>query len=924
MDSSRETVNRALIDLGSTNVRISVLIVIFAGILPFLWFKPSFLIANGDYYPYYMSTGGSLNKDIYLWSQNSLGKPSPYPAYVLYGLIWASAQFLRIGTDLLQILLLSFYLSLSAFSMLYLVRSLYPGRPIASYVASTFYVFNFFVMTNLLLNTGFAWVYSFLPLLIVFLRKTLVEMHHRARNVLFLGSTFAMVASISSMNVANEAILIIVLSFFGIYFIYDSQISTLIKAENLIMALAVSVALSIWWIFPLLNFYLFSPSIQLQQDINVASWSWTHSRASFLNLFQLNGFWGWRPEYYPYYTAYSNDIILTFLLFFPFLLASLALMFRDSKRRLNVYLILLVLFFMFLAKGLHEPLGAVNSFLYSSIPLASMFREPVSKFTLPSVLCLALLLGFSAEKVTTFAKRHIGFYASKLFAVGIILVLMISVFPFFTNPLETKTESIPYSSQIQVPQYWYDAADWLNNIPGDFRVLVTPFDDFYHIPYIWGGYINDDIWERMTVKSIISPCYSFTYEVNPNVDKLLDRLRDTIKCGLTDEFDTLMSLLQVRYIVQRNDIDTEYLFLQNRYVLTPQEMRNFLSAQPHLILIKKFGSIDIYEFTEPEPYLRVIDFNRFPSDRDAIIEEKALVAHWNFDSEEQVQEWKQPTYRDQSDSMVTITGQNGTLQFQLLVSSYGWKIIRSPLVAVRGDCSYNFTFWTKTENAHQVHVKIFELDDTEQLSHVSYILDIADGTTDWRRVTFRYSTTNRTTEYLQFQIWSGHETEIALPNTIWIDDLGIEEDLTRLNVNAIEQMLDDSPAVHSLDLINSIRASPTRIEARVNASEEFVLCINEAFDDGWKAYVNGHAYSPFSVFSTMTGFKIKEPKGEMEISIQYEPQESFWTGCIISAGAVTICIAFILYSNINKRNNAKKLTFVPNDTELSESSERKT
>ena len=135
-----------------------------------------------------------------------------------------------------------------------------------------------------------------------------------------------------------------------------------------------SIPINLWWIIPILNYYFLS-SQTFNSTVSVGAWSWTHARASFLNLFWLNGFWGWLPEYVPYIDSYSNPVLII-LVFVPFLVAASALLFKSEKSRFNAYIMGAILVLLFLAKGLHEPFGQLNLLIYQNISLMSMFREP--------------------------------------------------------------------------------------------------------------------------------------------------------------------------------------------------------------------------------------------------------------------------------------------------------------------------------------------------------------------------------------------------------------------------------------------------------------------------------------------------------------------------------------------------------------------
>jgi hypothetical protein len=878
-----------------------ILIIFLIGMVPLIWYKPNFIIAKGDYFPLVFHAENFSNY-LHLWSSNNLGTPSPDSAYSLYGLLLAFLQFLLLS-GISQIFLYMFYFIGATASMLYLAETVYPKENFTAIIGSVFYIFNFSIL-SIILNVGMMWTYAFLPLLIALFIRIITQTQNIYKRIFSFALSFTLVASTSSVNPTDIALILIILATILLYHsIFQKKISTKSLTRKLAALLVITFLFSLYWIIPILNYYVSSPSTQLQQEVNVLSWSWTHARASFLNLFWLNGGWGWRPEYFPYYGLYSNNAVLTFLLFIPFLLAATALLFRGERRKFNAYLMLMILFFMFLAKGLHEPLSSVNLFLYNYIPYMNMFREPVSKFTLIMLPFLALLVGYSTEKMAETLKHNI---VSKLFIIGIILIFIISAFPIITNPIETKTEQIPYSSYVQIPQYWYETNAWLNNKTGYYRVLVTPIDDYYQVPYSWGFYGTDSFIERLIEKPVISPCYAYSYVVNPNTTMLMKQLRDAIKYNRTEEFETIMKLLNVKYILQRNDLDYEYMASTNRDMMNPEKMRNFLSNQPNVTLVKTIGELDIYEYTRAQPYVHIFEFKQ-PREYNIEISSETIVnLQWNFNSTNQLDEWKNTTLDNQFGAVCKLYLENDTLKFELWNSTWGWKTINSPLIAARYDAEYNFTLDIKGENTRDVHIKIFEYNKNMEITHAEYVYYVANGTFGWKNAQINYAPKNESTTFIQLSIWNGHETSKPFPNTIWIDNVEIQAFITKLTTTNIQQALQRSTENPPATIIEYEKVNPTKIIVKVNASQPFILTINEAHDLSWKAQLNGKTYNSIPIFSVMNGFQINET-GLLDVVIEYEPQNWFYIGCAISLTTFLICVAILVYSYAKSKPILKKL-----------------
>ena len=283
-----------------------ILLVVLVCIIPFLWIRPGYLVAKGDYFPYAFNVG-SLSNDAFLWANNNFGSPISTAAYTVYGLFWGVLQFLNLDVGLSQTILLASQFAGAALSMIYLTKTVYPRQRFAALTASAFYIFNFFILINLL-NVGMMFTYSFLPLLIALFIKSLKQSERILRNATVFGIVFAIVASVSSINLADDVLIVISLvSVLVYYLVIERKIKARRILRNLAVVSIITLLLSTWWIVPILVYYVPTSSTQLQSNVNVLDWSWTQTRASFMNLFWLNGVWGWRPEYVPYYNYYSNN-----------------------------------------------------------------------------------------------------------------------------------------------------------------------------------------------------------------------------------------------------------------------------------------------------------------------------------------------------------------------------------------------------------------------------------------------------------------------------------------------------------------------------------------------------------------------------------------------------------------------------------------
>jgi hypothetical protein len=768
-------------------------------------------------------------------------------------------------------------------------------------------MFNFFVLQTRL-NDGMAWTYMFLPLLIALVIKIMESANQedneaRNKDVIYFAIISTITLSFGSINPANVIIVFLVLGMIILYYCLMQRKKICFHLLNISKLIIISVLFNLWWTIPILNYYLWS-STTLTPVVSATEWSWTHQRASFLNLFWLNGGWGWRPEYIPYIDSYSNPILII-LTFIPFLLAATALLFKTQKSRFNSYLMLTILLFIFLAKGLHEPLSQVNLLFYTYIPGMAMFREPISKFTMALMPLLALLVGYAIShvvmKVTSEHKAHTLLKTS--ITTFFILSLIVSVYPLVTNPIETRTSQLPFSSYIIIPNYWQETSDWLNNQSGEYKILIMPPDDFYAVPYTWGYYGTDQFLERLIQKPIISNYYTYSYKPNPNITLTLQQLSDTVKYNRTAEFKTFLDLLNAKYILQRNDV---YYNFTGRNIIAPNEMEIFLTQQPYLSLAKRFGQLDVYEYTDAKPYTYILTPASLEHIMIKIDNITTLENFWHFADPQDIQEWQNATNVEQWQINYAIIQENSTLKAELWNSTWGWKTINCPLLPVRYGNTYQIQINVKGQNAHEVHIRIAEYDEHENIITATYAAYVHDETFDWTNIALNYELTNKTAEYLQIQIWHGDRTDKPFPNIIWIDNVQIKGYTTILNTTGLDLIFPNTTQNQPATILNYTKINPTKITATVNATHPFILAISEALDNQWTAYVNGKQIKPTPLYLCITGFQINQT-GVLDIVIEYEPQRWFYIGCAISITTFLTCTAYLAYSYTKTKHLLQKL-----------------
>ena len=104
-----------------------------------------------------------------------------------------------------------------------------------------------------------------------------------------------------------------------------------------------------------------------------------------------------------------------------------------------------------------------------------------------------------------------------------------------------------------------------------------------------------------------------------------------------------------------------------------------------------------------------------------------------------------------------------------------------------------------------------------------------------------------------------------------------------------------TPKENPAEIISYQKIDPTKYIVEVNATKPFMLSFAEAHDPLWIAHVNGERIESIPLYSVINGFWINQT-GQLEITIEYEPQKWFYYGSIISVTTFLACLTYLTYN----------------------------
>ncbi|MEW6603513.1 MAG: alpha-(1-_3)-arabinofuranosyltransferase family protein [Thermoproteota archaeon] len=355
-----------------------------------------------------------------------------------------------------------------------------------------------------------------------------------------------------------------------------------------IIAVPLSFVLTAYYYIP--EYILFSSSRDYFDVILSAEGpGWLNSASDYFETFRMMGnvdmTYNWAGFSHPEWQLFYDSELFV-LLSFVFPIAAIAgLLFVKGNKFGGFSALLLLLALPFAVGGYPSFTGAIYLWLYSHIPLFSIFRDSY-KLMIPvsigyAILFTALISHFYNSHKSNRPSRKVVPLAS--ISLASILLLTIAIQPL----TGTQTDR---SSLIDIPQYWRDLGEWTRGQEGDFRVLMLPNAGVPSYKFTSHPGMHPEFFHALMLNhdiSIVSP-------TSPN--------RQTIEytynalCGSTDNFSSLSRILNLKYLLLQKDTQWDIYGFQS-----PDDAKKCIAAEigkssPDMT----FGNLEVYYL--PESY----------------------------------------------------------------------------------------------------------------------------------------------------------------------------------------------------------------------------------------------------------------------------------------------------------------------------------
>ena len=584
------------------DVVIDAAIISLFGLVSVIWFRGDFLIWAGDFafMPYQIQP---FSQPLYSWGTFS-SSVITISALIPYELFRVLSGGLRLSGAIAETIWFYINLTLSGFSMYYLVSILGQKRTIRL-VPAIFYMYIPHISNvNFLLLTPAAFpYYAFLPLLLTLYIKG-IDQKKGIRYGFFLGAIWTLVSTSAYTNPVYVVISWYVIILYLVHYIITNRAErtkTTAAIQFTISLILIWTALNLYWILPL----AFSFSSELHKSIYLYQQAgesgldrFRASSASLFDVFRLAGFWalssGYKGEFYaPWAQIYSSNVLFLAISFtFP-ILAVIPILTKSKKGHI-LYFASLLITGAFFAKGTHAPFGETITWLFVNVTILQSFRNIYSLFFPVIALCYAFLIGEALSSIHSFRIPRI-----HMKSLGPILTIAISfmllgvyMFPVWSGDVIHSGGNIIPSARVKIPGYYYEARSWLSQDRQNFTIFSLPMSKAIgYEAFSWEhGYAGGGVTGSLIQRPVISD--GSLYEGLPGL------VAQRIVENSTTNASKILVLMNVKYLIFHRDAAWQFIdgSLYGGFIFAaPEHLQSILSSQQGLHLERTFEKLDFYK-----------------------------------------------------------------------------------------------------------------------------------------------------------------------------------------------------------------------------------------------------------------------------------------------------------------------------------------
>lgn len=452
-------------------------------------------------------------------------------------------------------------------SMYLLSRFLWDCDKKSAIISSLVYIGNtYFLMVFSGGQLGVALSYGMVPLVVFRFLKNVEKPD--LRNSIFFGLVF------SFQLLFDPRIFFITCILLGLY-LFMGELKAFFKAfkYTILLPLILIFLTHGYWVVPILLYYAGSkitPTIYAStNDFSFFSFAKLENTISLLHP-------NWPENIFGRVHFMRPEFILIPTIAFVSLLNNNK---KQTKKIVTITLVLLL--FIFLAKGVNDPFGFVYLQFLKSVPGFSMFRDP-TKFYIPIAFCYALLIPVGLKYLVSILSKFkkLKKKSNNIVFISFAILWIVLSFPLFqgkvTGIFKLRTVSSDY---IQYKKF-------ITQQPEFYRTLWIPqIQRFGYFSNNHPAIGRGEIFKDQSMKGMLHELS------NPNMEQRL-------------------SELSVKYVVVPSDTEGEIFVDDGKFDRTQYALAiNKLEKIPYLTKDRAFGSIILFKTKGYEEHFRFAEEN---------------------------------------------------------------------------------------------------------------------------------------------------------------------------------------------------------------------------------------------------------------------------------------------------------------------------
>lgn len=789
---------------------------------------------------------------------------------------------------------------LLGWGMYYFIGVIFPYKNqtmkrIACMTSSVLYMINPYVLFRLYFGHDvYLLPLAFLPFTFAFLYKGIKTGSFKYSVLTALSSIFLLSCN-SSVTILYITLCGAYVLFYILSDLYKHQFKDLIKHFKFTIITGIAVfSVNLWWIIPLLYSYLFTNGLQVGFLPTgwelVKNWADQYAHSGVLNVMRLELFLT-QPVYAPVtYDYWIKSPLFIGIGTLIACIASLSLILKPKDKHVIFFAIATIISLGFIS--LIPPFEQIYHWLWDNFFIMRRFYCP-DRFMQIAVPGYAVLLGVSFAEIYkrysswsikkknrithSWFSRRFSRMSSKAVTFAFLCLILINSYPLLDGNLGGMIQPI------NIPSYYNDARNCLQQQPGNFRVMLMPMYDWLERYTWWPNYDMVGITKNVFPVPVIQgwagggPDPQLSQEYSSYV-------YSAIVNNATTDMGALLNSLNVKYICVRDDLLPVGTGMQP---INTTWIKLVLQSQRNIHLAKTFGNLSFYENDAYRDsfiygFLSIVTvINNFDNTSNLQIYNIRQFSVDNEDYKEGIASISATTNASASNPVET----EGWSQLQF-DSQSSWNL--SKIDQIR--------FWFKIDsmNLRALEFSIYDVNGNYKIWRFT---DLVTTANEWHQIILPFDSrlwaksTNldsSSVKYVRFRTLSPLNDASNL--TFKIDNL---ETVSTERLDGTLTCRSDNPGKYYVD---------------IDANETFILAFSQSYDAGWTAKILGeHAeLEHVIVTSYANGWYVNET-GRFTIILEYEPQTYFYSAVVVSVLSVVLMIAIALTIEIRRRLRREKI-----------------